>query len=274
MTSVNLPASSLPSVSLLGIPFDENSSYLRGAAQAPPRIVEALHCDSSNLWTENETDLQGRVVDGGSLALPSGTPEAFAAIERGVADRLRRAARLLLLGGDHSITYPVVKAFAAKFPDLEILHFDAHPDLYDQLEGNRFSHACPFARIMEEKLATRLVQVGIRAMNRHQREQAQRFGVEVLEMKDLGGWPKLDFRGPVYLSFDIDVLDPAFVPGISHWEPGGLSVREVVNLLHSVRIRLVGADVVEYNPARDPSGVTAMVCAKVVKEIAALLLAN
>jgi agmatinase len=259
-------------VSLLGIPFDENSSYLRGAAQAPPRIVEALFCESSNLWTENGTDLQGRVRDWGSLALPSDTPAAFSAIEREVARQLRPDVRLILLGGDHSITYPVVKAFAAKFPDLEILHFDAHPDLYDQLGGNRFSHACPFARVMEEKLARRLVQVGIRTMSRHQREQAQRFGVEVLEMKDLGHWPALNFRGPVYLSFDIDVLDPAFVPGISHWEPGGLSVREVVNLLHSVRASLVGADLVEYNPVRDPSGRTAMVCAKVVKEIAAGLL--
>lgn len=269
---MNQPTSALSVVSLLGIPFDENSSYLRGAAQAPPRIVEALLCDSSNLWTENGTDLQGRVRDAGSLALPSGTPAAFSAIEREVAGQLRQDARLILLGGDHSITYPVVKAFAAKFPDLDILHFDAHPDLYDQLGGNRFSHACPFARVMEEKLARRLVQVGIRTMNRHQREQAQRFGAEVLEMKDLEHWPALNFQRPVYLSFDIDVLDPAFVPGISHWEPGGLSVREVVNLLHSLRARLVGADVVEYNPVRDQSGRTAMVCAKLVKEIAAGLL--
>ena len=269
---MNQPTSRLSSVSLLGIPFDDNSSYLRGAAQAPPRIVEALYCDSSNLWTENGTDLQGRVRDQGNLALPAGTPEAFAAIEKGVADQLRREARLILLGGDHSVTYPVVKAFSAKFPDLEILHFDAHPDLYDQLDGNRLSHACPFARVMEGKLARRLVQVGIRTMNQHQREQAQRFGVEVLEMKDLARWPALRFEAPVYLSFDIDVLDPAFVPGISHWEPGGLTVREAVNLLHSLEGRLVGADIVEYNPARDQSGRTAMVCAKLVKEIAARLL--
>jgi len=118
-------------VSLLGIPFDENSSYLRGTAQAPPRIVEAFYCDSSNLWTENGTDLAGKVHDAGSLQLPSGTPEAFADIERGVAEHLRQDARLIVLGGDHSITYPVIKAFAAKFPNLEIMHFDAHPDLYD-----------------------------------------------------------------------------------------------------------------------------------------------
>lgn len=260
------------SVSILGIPFDENSSYRRGAAQAPPRILEALYCDSSNLWTENGTDLAGKLHDAGSVALPGGTDAAFAAIENAVSRELRQDGPLLVLGGDHSITYPVMKVFAAKFSGLQVLHFDSHPDLYDELGGNRFSHACPFARILEQKLARRLVQVGIRTMNRHQREQALRFGVEVLEMKDLDRWPQLEFNGPVYLSFDMDVLDPAFAPGVSHWEPGGLSVREVIRLLQSFRGKLAGGDVVEYNPARDESGRTAMVCAKVVKEIAARML--
>jgi agmatinase len=269
---VNPPASSSNVVSLLGIPFDENSSYLRGTAQAPPRIVEAFFCESSNLWTENGTDLEGKVRDAGSLQLPSGTPEAFAAIERGVAEHLHRDARLIVLGGDHSITYPVIKAFGAKFPNLGIMHFDAHPDLYDELDGNRFSHACPFARVMEEKLARRMVQAGIRTTNGHQREQARRFGVESLEMKDLACWPKLEFSGPVYVSFDIDVFDPAFAPGVSHWEPGGLSVRQALDVMQSLKGRIVGADLVEYNPARDASGRTAMVCAKVLKEIAARML--
>lgn len=259
-------------VSLLGIPWDANSSYLRGAAQAPPLIVEALYCDSSNLWTESGTKLEGKVRDLGCVALPEGASAGFSAIEHAVAGHLDHDARLILLGGDHSITYPIVKAFAVRFAGLQILHFDAHPDLYEQLGGNRFSHACPFARIMEEKLASRLVQVGIRTMNSHQREQAQRFGVQVLEMKDFERWTKLEFERPLYLSFDMDVLDPAFAPGVSHWEPGGLSVREVIQLLHSLRANLVGADLVEYNPVRDEGGRTAMVCAKVVKEIAAKML--
>jgi agmatinase len=245
---------------------------LRGAAQAPPRIVNALHSDSSNLWTENGIDLQGKVQDAGSLSLPARTTGAFATIERELSARLVEDSPFILLGGDHSITYPVVKAYSAKFPELEIVHFDAHPDLYDQLGGNRFSHACPFARILEEKLARRLVQIGIRTLNGHQKQQARRWGVEILEMKDLSRWPAVRFHGPVYLSFDLDVLDPAFAPGVSHWEPGGMSVREAVNLLQSLQGQFVGADLVEYNPARDPSGRTAMVCAKLVKELAALLL--
>jgi arginase family enzyme len=96
--------------------------------------------------------------------------------------------------------------------------------------------------------------------------------VESLEMKDLAHWPKLEFSGPVYISFDIDVFDPAFAPGVSHWEPGGMSVRQALDVLQSLWGRIIGADVVEYNPARDASGRTAMVCAKMVKEIAARML--
>src|SRR5262249_47296534 len=145
--------------------------------------------------------------------------------------------------GDHSITFPIVKAFAKKYPELTIFHFDAHPDLYDVFEGNKLSHACPFARIMESGLAKRLVQVGIRTINRHQREQAEKFGVEVVEMRALPAVERLKAAGPVYVSFDMDVLDPAFAPGISHREPGGMTVREAIAHLHAMEGKIVGADV-------------------------------
>nr|NIV28320.1 agmatinase [Anaerolineae bacterium] len=146
---------------------------------------------------------------------------------------------------------------------------DAHPDLYDEIEGNRYSHGCPFARIMEESLVTRLVQVGIRTMNPHQRAQAERFGVEVHEMRDWRPGTAFDFGGPVYLSLDLDVLDPAFAPGTSHHEPGGLSTREVLELIQNLRAPIVGADIVELNPKRDPLGITAMAAAKLLKEVVA-----
>jgi arginase family enzyme len=144
--------------------------------------------------------------------------------------------------------------------------------LYEEFEGDRFSHACPFARIMEEGLARRLVQVGIRTLNSHQRRQAQRYGVEVMEMRswEAGARPAVD--GAVYLSVDLDVLDPAFAPGVSHREPGGLSVREVLSLVQQMGGGLVGADLVEYNPRQDIGGVTAVVAAKIVKEIAGRML--
>jgi arginase family enzyme len=154
------------------------------------------------------------------------------------------------------------------------VHFDAHPDLYDEFEGSRVSHACPFARIMESGLAKRLVQVGIRTINRHQREQASKFGVEVVEMRSLPAYDKLKASGPVYISFDLDVLDPAFALGVSHREPGGMSVREAIAHLHAIKGEIVGADLVEYNPVQDISGVTATVAAKILKEILGKMIAG
>lgn len=252
---------------LLGIPFDANSSYLRGPAAAPPRIREALGCDASNQWSESGVDVgaAGGFADAGDLSLNDNT--AFAEIELAVAGLLQKNTRPVLLGGDHSITYPIIKAFARRYPDLTIIHFDAHPDLYDQLDGNPMSHACPFARIMESRLAKRLVQIGIRTMNGHQREQAAKFGVEAVEMRSLPAYDKLKVNGPAYITFDLDVLDPAFAPGISHREPGGMSVREAIAHLHAIDGEIVGADIVEYNPAQDVVGVTATVAAKILKEI-------
>lgn len=259
---------------LLGIPFDAYSSYLRGAGEAPPRIREASHCDASNSWSESGVDLGVADVyaDAGDLVFSD--KDAFAAIEAEVGALIEQGKRPVSLGGDHSITYPVVKAFARRYPELTIFHFDAHPDLYDEFEGNRLSHACPFARIMESGLAKRLVQVGIRTINRHQREQAQRFGVEVIEMRSLGALERLKAVGPVYITFDMDVLDPAFAPGVSHREPGGMSVREAIAHLHAIEGEIVGADLVEYNPVQDVGGVTATVAGKVLKEILGKMIAG
>ncbi len=260
-------------IGVVGIPFDEFSSFLRGPAQAPPKIREAYHSDSSNYFTESGIDLRNHLgwQDEGDLTLPGGSA-AIHAIYNGVDNVLQKYSQLLSLGGDHSTTYPVVKAMAKKYGPLNILHLDAHPDLYDTFEGNKFSHACPFARIMEEGLAKSLVQVGIRTMNVHQREQANRFGVKVIEMKDWKSSIRFQFTGPVYLSLDMDVIDPAFAPGISHHEPGGFTSRELISILQYIDAHVVGADLVEFNPTRDPSGITAMLAAKLFKEMLDLLL--
>jgi len=198
----------------------------------------------------------------------------LAAIERAVTDLLDQGQSPVCLGGDHSITYPILRAFARRFADLTIVHFDAHPDLYEVFDGNRYSHACPFARIMEQGLAKRLIQIGIRTMNAHQRQQAARFGVEVVQMRELPASDKLKLAGPIYISFDIDVLDPAFAPGVSHREPGGMSVREAIAHLHAITGDIVGADMVEYNPKQDVSQLTALVCAKILKEILGKMIAG
>ena len=256
---------------LVGVPFDANSSYLRGAAGAPAVIRSAFHSSSSNYWSELGLDLgaEGIYEDAGDLQFGQ---DAFAEIESRVEQLVDRGLRPLSLGGDHSITLPLVRAVSKRVPGLTILHFDAHPDLYDDFENNRHSHASPFARIMEERLAKRLLQVGIRTLNRHQREQAERFGVEIIEMRNVPALEKMKVQGPVYISFDMDVLDPAFAPGISHREPGGMSVREAITHLHAIQGQIVGADLVEFNPAQDVSNVTAMVAAKLVKELLGIMI--
>jgi arginase len=258
---------------LLGIPFDANSSYLRGAAGAPFLIREAFHSDSSNSSTESGIEFDSKsVLDAGDLELA--TDGAFPAIETAVGQLLDNGQAPVCLGGDHSITYPIVRAFGKRFADLTLVHFDAHPDLYDEFQGNRYSHACPFARIMEEGCVKRLIQLGVRTMNAHQRKQAARFAVEVVEMRELPVLERLRLAGPVYISFDIDVLDPAFAPGISHREPGGMSVREAITHLHAITGDIVGADIVEYNPKQDVSQLTAMVCGKILKEILGKMIAG
>ena len=260
-------------VALLGIPFDEHSSFLSGPALAPRRIREVLHSGETNLAAEGGLELDGerRLKDLGDLELEPGSM-ALLQIERVVTTLLERDVRVLSLGGDHALTLPVVRAYARKYERLSLLHLDAHPDLYDEFEGDRYSHACPFARIMEEGLVDRLVQVGIRTMNEHQRVQAERWGVTVVDMARWDPAFQVPLDGPTYLSLDLDVLDPAFAPGVSHHEPGGLSTREVLRFLHGLRTSIVGADIVEFNPERDLVGMTAMVAAKFVKEIVACML--
>jgi arginase len=257
-------------VDLIGMPTDVHSSFLRGPAKAPPLIRAALFSPHGNAASERGLELGAEIDlhDRGDLALKE-TAEDDACIRDAVDASLAAGATPIALGGDHSITFPIVQALAGRHGPVDILHFDAHPDLYDELGGDRRSHASPFARIMEAGLARRLVQVGIRTLNKHQRQQADRFKVEQIEMRHVGR-VRLAFDRPLYVSIDLDGFDPAFAPGVSHHEPGGLTVREVVDMLLGLDTPLLGADVVELNPDRDTNGVTAVLAAKLVKELAAL----
>jgi arginase len=260
-------------LSIIGFPCDENSSYLRGAANAPPLVREAFFSASSNLWSESGIDLgQPHIFFDAGDVRPGPGREMMTVIEESILTLLDHGLRPLSLGGDHSITYPIVRALSKRYPGLSVLYFDAHPDLYNEFDGNKYSHACPCARIMREKLVKRLVQVGIRTLNGHQRDQARRFGVEIFEMKDCEDTWELNFDTPVYLSLDLDALDPACAPGVSHREPGGLFTRQVINLIHKVNQPIVGADIVEFNPRMDWHGMTAIVCAKLLKEISGKML--
>jgi agmatinase len=257
-------------IGLLGVPYDGSSSYQAGAAKAPAAIRAALRNESSNGWNEAVQNVlaEGVLEDFGDAALPaSGSPRT--AIEAAMSKVLDQGAKPIVLGGDHSITYPLLRALGPRCKRLTVLHVDAHPDLYEEFEGDKYSHACPFARVMEDGLAHRLVQVGIRTLNAGQEAQARRYGVEMITMQDWrDGW-RLESDGPVYLSFDFDGLDPAFAPGISHPEPGGLSTRQVIGIIQGISGELVGADLVELNPDNDFRDLTARVGAKLIKEVVA-----
>lgn len=258
-------------VTLLGLPTDANSSFLNGPAKAPKLVREMVASDKGNPATElsGTIGVDFELRDGGDLPLDGGAKDDDR-IETAVARTLAEGDAPILIGGDHAVTYPIMKAIAAHHGPVSILHIDAHPDLYDEFLGNRRSHASPFARIMEDGLAKRLIQVGIRTLTNHQREQAERFGVEIVPMRNLSVDAIPIPEGPLYISIDLDGLDPAFAPGVSHHEPGGLSVREVMDLLARIKGPIVGGDVVEYNPDRDIHAMTCSVAAKLVAELAAI----
>ena len=255
-------------IHLLGIPFDKKSSFLQGPAQAPALIRQTLHNGAYNYTAENGVDIQKdrRVKDMGDLKVNN-----YQDIFDHLSVNVLTTAPHLFLGGDHSISYPIVKRLNEIHGAFDILHFDAHGDLYDSFEGDPFSHACPFARIMENKLANRLVQIGIRTLNAHQKEQAEKFGVEIYTMQNINLTKQLQFKNPLYISIDIDGFDPAFAPGVSHQEPGGLTPRFVINFLHQLEVPIISADIVEFNPIRDYSGITAALCAKLMKELIGIL---
>ena len=208
-----------------------------------------------------------RLVDLGDVDTSGDADKTFGEIEKTVAEVVNRGAIPIILGGDHSITYPAVKGMASRFKCLDILHLDAHSDMYKELYGDRLSHACPLARILEDGLVKQLVQVGQRSFTPEQRKLAQRYGVRTIEAWNLTDDLVLEFRNPLYISLDLDVFDPAFAPGVAHHEPGGLTPRQVFNLIHRLKAAIVGFDLVELNPGQDVSDITAALAFKLLKEI-------
>jgi arginase len=266
----------MTSISLIGLPTDINSSFERGAAKGPAAIRKALWSDRGNMSCENGAEIGVDIFidDRGDLPLSECTAQDDDDIYAAVLSAVKHHTVPILLGGDHSVTVPVLTAIVKCHGPVNILHFDAHPDLYDDFEGNPRSHASPFARIMEAGLARRLVQVGIRTLTRHCRNQADRFGVEIIGMDGFTPSRVPILNGPLYVSIDLDGIDPSEAPGVAHPEPGGLTVREVLSVLRAQTAPIVGIDIVELNPTRDRGDVTAILAAKLVRETASIVRRN
>lgn len=260
------------SIGLLGIPNDDNSSFLQGPSEAPPLIRRELFSDAYSMWAETGANLgaPGVLVDHGDLAFDSAR-DPWEVIEHGVARVIASGDPVICIGGDHAITYPIMRAIRRHHARLTLLHIDAHCDIYHAYQDNPRSHASPFARIMEEQLTDRLIQIGIRTNNDEHRAQHRRFGVEVIEARHWRDTPDLHISTPIYLSLDIDGIDPAYAPGVSHREPGGPTPRQIIDLIHSLGQPIIGADIVEYNPRCDISQITSTVAAKLLKEIAGMM---
>jgi len=263
-------------IALLGIPLDANSSFRFGCATGPAAIRAALHSTSGNDATERSVDVVSLLVDVGDVGVTNvaGSEADADVITAAVRDQLGADRQIISLGGDHSVTYPILRAMRERFHELTVVHIDAHPDIYDDLDGNRLSHASPFARALEDGCMTSLVQLGIRTATPHQVAQSERWNVTMISPRELDRFDVAALRGPIYLTIDLDGLDPSCAPGVSHHEPGGLTVREVLDVVDALPGPIVGADVVELNPTRDLVDMTAMVAAKLVKEIAGAMLAR
>ena len=252
-------------VGIIGIPYDEKSSFLKGTSEGPDKIREVLHDGSSSFESELGFELieGNHFTDLGNIEVVDYLQD----IEKSISDALHKEQKIISLGGDHSIAFPVIKAFHRRYPNLHVLQLDAHTDLYEEFEGDRYSHACPFARVMEQNLTQSLTQVGIRVISNHQKEQQERFGVDIITMRDWQKGIRPELKGPLYISLDLDVFDPGYAPGISHYEPGGMTPREVIELILDIDVPVIGADIVEYNPERDHHGMTANLAAKLLKEL-------
>ncbi|MEB2836357.1 MAG: agmatinase [Desulfurococcales archaeon] len=265
-----IPRSSVPNLYVLGVAWDGSSSFRRGASGAP-RVIRAATSEALyNSFTEDLVDLREAwsYDDLGDVA-GSTFGEIVERVKSIVTSRYL-GQLFLFLGGDHSITYATVRALKEASPEgFGLVYFDAHPDLYESYEGDPYSHACVLRRIVEDGLVhpSNIVIVGVRAPTREQIVYAEEAGIKIITASEARRLTELNLSfDRAYISFDLDVLDPAHAPGVGNPEPGGLSTRELVDLVRSLRVDVIGFDVVELIPSYDCSGITAYAAAKIIRE--------
>jgi agmatinase len=274
-------------VAVVGVPFDGGVSYRPGARFGPAHVrASSRLLRPYNPAADVEPFATQQVVDAGDLAVnPFDIETAIREVEDGARSLLERAGRLVTIGGDHTIALPLLRAMAAKHGPVAVVHFDAHLDTWDTYFGAAYTHGTPFRRASEEDLLDRsaCLHVGTRGPLYAGSDLADDTGlgfqvVGSVEMDDLGARGVVerirDRVGdrPVYVSVDIDVLDPAFAPGTGTPEAGGLSSRELLAILRGFAdLDLVGADVVEVAPAYDHAEITGIAAAHVVYELLSAL---
>jgi agmatinase len=274
-------------VAVVGVPFDAGTSYRPGARFGPAAIRQG-----SRLLRPYNPELRispfdvVQVVDAGDVACtPFDIEAAVGQIERAADDLLDRGSRLVALGGDHTIALPLLRATAKRHGPVALVHFDAHLDTWDTYFGARYTHGTPFRRAWEEDLLLQgmAAHVGTRgslygASDLEDDDRMEFWRVSALEVGDLGVADVIDSlrqrigSAPVYISIDVDVLDPAHAPGTGTPEAGGLTSRELLALIRGLDgANVVGADVVEVAPAYDHAEITSIAAANVAYELLCLL---
>lgn len=273
-------------VAVVGVPYDGGASHRAGARFGPRKIRElsALLWGYHNPFGVRPLDVLN-VVDYGDVdVIPPSIADTMQNIEAEVGAILDAGATALALGGDHSISLPLLRAHARKFGPLGLVHFDSHPDTWESEFGGRpYSHGTPFRRALEEKLIDpgRCIQVGLRGptSGADDWQQARDFGLRVITMDEAAamGLPAVvqaireTARGPVYVTLDIDAADPAFAPGTGTPEVGGFTSHQLLQLVRGLRgLDLAGFDLVEVSPPYDHGDITAILAANLAFEFLAL----
>lgn len=270
-------------VGVLGVPFDAGVTYRPGARFGPSAVREASRLlQGYNQFQQVAPFQVQQVADLGDVNVnPFNIDAALASIEAAATEQAEAGTKLVTIGGDHTIALPLLRAAAAKHGPLALIHFDAHLDTWDTYFGQPYTHGTPFLRASEEGLLAKdhLAHVGIRANLHHQsdlqRDEAIGFGiVSTMEVAERGpaeivaALKQRVGNLPVYISIDIDVLDPAHAPGTGTPEPGGLTSRELMQILRGISdLRIVGADVVEVSPAYDWANLTSGAAATMIYEL-------
>ncbi|MEH7480714.1 agmatinase [Neobacillus drentensis] len=261
-------------VVLYGMPMDWTVSYRPGSRFGPARIREvSIGLEEYSAYLDRELE-DVKYYDAGDIPLPFGNPQKSIDIIEDFVDQVLAAGKFPLgMGGEHLVSWPVMKAMYKKYPDLAIIHFDAHTDLREQYEGEPLSHSTPIRKIAEHIGPNNVYSFGIRSGMKEEFEWAKQNGMhiskfEVFEpLKEI--LPTLAGR-PVYVTIDIDVLDPAHAPGTGTVDCGGITSKELLASIHAIarsEVNVVGGDLVEVAPIYDPSEQTANTASKLIREM-------
>ena len=261
-------------VVLYGMPMDWTVSYRPGSRFGPARIREvSIGLEEYSAYLDRELE-DVKYYDAGDIPLPFGNPQKSIDIIEDFVDQVLAAGKFPLgMGGEHLVSWPVMKAMYKKYPDLAIIHFDAHTDLREEYEGEPLSHSTPIRKIAEHIGPSNVYSFGIRSGMKEEFEWAKQNGMhiskfEVLEpLKQI--LPTLAGR-PVYVTIDIDVLDPAHAPGTGTVDCGGITSKELLASIHAIarsEVNVVGGDLVEVAPIYDPSEQTANTASKLIREM-------